>query len=98
MTECFRIDSGARQGYTMSPRLFNVYIDVVMKEVKMKMGRRGVGFHQDCLKKKGLDVRQTRRMVHDRNAWRGFVRENSWGIAPGTSLDLDKMRQLQETR
>ena len=39
--ELFRIDSGIRQGCIMSPWLFNVYMDGVMKEVKMGMGRRG---------------------------------------------------------
>ena len=28
----FRIDSGVRQGYIMSPWLFNVYMEGVMKE------------------------------------------------------------------
>ena len=36
-----------------------------------------------CLKKMGLDVRQTRIMVHDGGVWRGFVRENAWGVARG---------------
>ena len=27
---------------------------------------------KDCLKKRGLGVRQARRMVHDRNEWRGL--------------------------
>ena len=31
----------------MSPWLFNVYMDGVMKEVKMGMGRRGVRFMED---------------------------------------------------
>ena len=31
----------------MSPWLFNVYMDGVMKEVKMGMGRRGVSFLED---------------------------------------------------
>ena len=39
-SECFRVDSGVRQGRIMSALLFNVYIDTVMKEVKMGMGRR----------------------------------------------------------
>ena len=34
-----------------------------------------------CLRKRGLDVRQARRMVQDRNEWRGFVRWNAWGVA-----------------
>ena len=33
------------------------------------------------LKKRGLDIRQARRLVQDRSKWRGFVRENAWGIA-----------------
>ena len=40
----FRIDSGVRQRCITSPWLFNVYMDAVMKEVKMRMGRRGVRF------------------------------------------------------
>ena len=32
---CFRINSDVRQGCIMSPSLFNVYMDAVMKEVKM---------------------------------------------------------------
>ena len=45
--EQFRIDSSVRQGCIMSPWLFNVYINAVMKEVKMGMGR--VGKSGDCL-------------------------------------------------
>ena len=40
----FRIDSGVRHGYIMSTCLFNVYINGVMKEVKMGTGRRGMSF------------------------------------------------------
>ena len=36
-SECFRINSGVRQGCIMSPCLFSVYMDAVM-EVKMGMG------------------------------------------------------------
>ena len=43
--ECFRIDSGVRQGCIISPLLFNVYIDAVMKDGNMGMGRRGVIFY-----------------------------------------------------
>ena len=31
---------------------------------------------EECLKKRGLDVRQPKRMVHDSSVWRGFVRGN----------------------
>ena len=40
-SECFRIDSGVRQMCIMFPWLFNVYMDAVMKELKMEMGRGG---------------------------------------------------------
>ena len=36
---CFRINGGVKEGFIMSPWLFNVYIDAVM--VEMGMGRRG---------------------------------------------------------
>ena len=36
-----------RQGCIISPWLFNVYMDEVMKEVKMRMGRRRVSFLED---------------------------------------------------
>ena len=39
--ECFMIDSGMRQCCIMSLWLFNLYMDTVMKEVKMRMGRKG---------------------------------------------------------
>ena len=32
---------------------------------------------KDCLQKRGVDVRQARRMVHDRSEWQGFVRGNA---------------------
>ena len=40
--ECFRIDSGVRQDFIMSPWLFKVYMDAVKKEVKMGIWRMGV--------------------------------------------------------
>ena len=46
-SECFRINSGVRQGCIVSPRFFNVYMEGVMKEVKMEMRRRGVSFLED---------------------------------------------------
>ena len=38
-SECFRINSSVRQGCIMSLWVFNVYMNAVMKEVKMGMGR-----------------------------------------------------------
>ena len=40
---------------------------------------------KDCLRKRGLDVRLTRRMVQDMSEWRGIVRGNAWGVAKDMS-------------
>ena len=45
--EQFKIHSGLRQGCIISLWLFNVYMDGLMKEVKMGMGRRGMRFLED---------------------------------------------------
>ena len=45
-SECFRIDIGVRQVCIMSPWLFNVYMDAVMKELKGGWWR-GVRFRED---------------------------------------------------
>ena len=34
-------------------------------------------------RKRGLDVRQTRRMLQDRSEWQRFVSGNAWGIVHG---------------
>ena len=46
-SECFRINSGVRQGCIMSSWLFNVYMEAVMRELKMGMGRMGVIFREE---------------------------------------------------
>ena len=46
-SECFRINRGVRQGCIMFPWLFNAYMDTVMKEVKIGMGRREVRFQEE---------------------------------------------------
>ena len=38
---------------------------------------------KDCLKKRGLDVRQARRVVQDSSGWLRFVRGNAGGVARG---------------
>ena len=45
--------------------------------------KRWIDTVKDCLKERGLDVRQARRMVQDRSEWRGFARGNAWGVARG---------------
>ena len=43
--------------------------------------KRWIDIVKECLKKRGLGVRQARRIVQDRSEWRGFVRRNVWGVA-----------------
>ena len=46
-SEYFRIDSGVRQVCIMFPWVLNVYIDAVMTEVKMGMGKMVVRFMEE---------------------------------------------------
>ena len=46
-SEWFKIDSDVRQGCIMSLWFFNVYMDAVMKEVNMGMGKRGMRFQEE---------------------------------------------------
>ena len=46
-SECFRIDSRARRDCVMSPCIFNVYIDTILKRVKWGWGRMGVRFLEE---------------------------------------------------
>ena len=45
--------------------------------------KRWIDTVKECLRKRGLDVRQPRRMLHDRSKWRWFVRGNAWDVARG---------------
>ena len=46
-----------------------------------RLRKRWIDSVNDCLKKRGLNIGQTRRMVYYRNEWQEFVRGNAWGIA-----------------
>ena len=50
---------------------------------------------KECLKKRGMDVRETRRMVNYRSEWRGFLRGNMWGVARGINLRLRRDPKVQ---
>ena len=41
--------------------------------------KRWINSVKDFLKKKGLDVMEARRMVHDKRVWRGFMRVECMG-------------------
>ena len=47
-SEYFRIDSGVRQGFTMSLWLFHVYMNALIKKM-LQMGVRRRGENGDCL-------------------------------------------------
>ena len=50
ISACVRVkgsESRMRQGCIVSPWLFNIYMDGVMREVNMEMRRRGVSFLED---------------------------------------------------
>ena len=40
--------------------------------------KRWIDTVKECLRKRGLDVRQAKRMVQDRSEWWGFVRGMHW--------------------
>ena len=44
--------------------------------------KRWIDIVKDCLKKRDLDIRQARKMVHVRSVWRGFVKGMHWSL-PG---------------
>ena len=46
-----------------------------------KPRKRWIDTVKECLRKRGLDAMQARRMVQDRSKWLGFVRGNTWGVA-----------------
>ena len=48
VSECLKINSGMRQGCIISSWLFNVYIDAVMKDVKMGIRKKEVRFQEEA--------------------------------------------------
>ena len=85
-----RIEEGILRGFIHAERMENnriakrVYVGEYAGSPSMRRSwKRWIDTVKDCLKKKGSDVRQARRMVHDRGVWRGYVRENGWGVARG---------------
>ena len=85
-----RIDEGVRRLLGHVERMLN---DTIAKRVYVgecagsrsvgKPWKRWIDTVKECLKKRGLDVRQARKMVQDRSEWRRLVRRNAWGIAQG---------------
>ena len=76
-----KIDEGVFRWFGLVERMENdriakrVYVGECAGSLSMgRLRKKWIDIVKDCLKKKGLDDRQARRMVHDRNIWRGFVR------------------------
>ena len=79
-----KIDEGVLRRFGHVERMENdriakmAYVGECASSRSMGRPRKGwIDTMKDCLKKRGLDVRQARRMVHDRSFWRGFVRTNA---------------------
>ena len=76
-----KTDEGVRRWFGYVERMGN---DRIAKRVHLgecvgshSVGRsrkRWIDTVKDYLKKRGLDVRQARKMVHDRIVWKGFLR------------------------
>ena len=85
-----RIDEGVLRGFGYVERMEN---DRIAKRVYVgewtgsrsvdRLQKRWIDTAKECLRKRGLDVRQAKRMVQDRSEYRVFVRGNAWGVARG---------------
>ena len=85
-----KIDEGVLQWFGHVERIEN---DRIAKRVYVGQcaGSRSVGRTRkrwidnvkECLRKRSLDVRQARKMVHERSVWWGFVMGNAWTVARG---------------
>ena len=91
-TECTdeRIDEGMLRLFSHVERMENdriakrVYVgDCVGNHSVGRLWKRWINTMKGCLRKRGLDVTQARRMVQDRCEWCGFVRRHAWVIAWG---------------
>ena len=81
-----RIDEGILQWLSYVERMERDRIAEGECSGSRSVGRpwkRWIDIVKECLKRRGLDINQARRMVHDRSEWWGFVRGSAWGIAQG---------------
>ena len=87
-----RIDEGVLQQFGHVKRIEmkriakRVYVGECAGSPSMGRPRkRWIDTMKDCLRKRGLDLRQARRMVLDMNECQGYVRGSVWGIAWGVN-------------
>ena len=58
-----------------------VYVGVCASSCSVgRPQKRWTNIMKEYLRKIGLDVRQARIIVQDKNEWQGFVRRNAWGV------------------
>ena len=79
------IDEGFLRWFGHVERMENDRIgkNFYVGECDGSLRKRRIDTMKDCLRKRGLDVKQARRMVQDRSEWRRFVRGNALSVAPG---------------
>ena len=82
-----RINEGVLQWFSHVERMENdriakgVYVGECAGSRSVgRLGQRWIDTMNNCLRKRGLDIRQAKRVVQDRSEWQGFVRGNAWGI------------------
>ena len=83
-----RIDEGVLRWFChleIMTRLLRGYMCAGSRSVG-RPGKRLIYTMKDRIRKRGLDVRQTRRMAQNRSEWRGFVKGRTPGNEPLTLM------------
>ena len=85
-----RTDEGVLQWFGHVERMENnriakrVYVgDCALSCSVVKTQKRWIDTVKGCLRKRGLDIRQARRMVYDKSVWRVFGRGYARGVTRG---------------
>ena len=74
-------DSAMWRGWRMI-RYLRVYVGECASSHSVdRLWNRWIDIMKECLKKRGLDIRQARKMVQDRSEWQEFVKGNACGVA-----------------
>ena len=72
-----------RENIKIAKRVYGVYVGECAGSCSVcRLRERWIDKVKDCLRKRGLDVRQARRRVRDKSIWWGFVR-GMRGAPPG---------------
>ena len=88
-----RIDEGVLQWFGHVERRENdriakrVYLEECVGSHSVgRLRKRWIVTVKDCLRRRGLDIRQARGMVQDSSIWLRFLRGNAWDIAWGMNF------------